>query len=393
MKRLVLSAVKGFALCFSVHGAAPAQQPAATGNAQPANPPIQPGPDTSGPAEKIGTQGNWVKKREWLMKSHEAFSEIQDLVNQIEQVRTIFVEKLNNTNGILSNYYTGLGLAEGKIGELFQAVMTHLEHNRTKLLQDIGSSRNEQDPELQAKIDIVESNIKHQRLALDQLKLDMNTVEDLGKSLVDRVNRVDQHILKVQELFIKAQTIVNELWDIIDHNKARTQYYELKINILESLKSEQGYLQTDLLQDFDTVIQTIVAQIGRTEEAIKKIEADGFFIKNRSARLKELKLKEVLSTNTTSTKDAKVKSDVVEKVVQEKTLTERLYATSIEFIAWVMKKMQWLKALILGGPDATQPATVTKKQAPLPVIPTSQGNNANPVPVGPVVPTIPNSSN
>jgi hypothetical protein len=238
-----------------------------------------PGPDTSGPAEKIGTQGNWVKKREWLMKAHEAFAEVQDLVSQIEQIRGIFVEKLSNTNNILNNYYNSLGLAEGKVNELFNSIMDYLEHSRKTALAALTTGQGEHDIELQAKIDIIESNIKHQRLALDQLKLDMKTVEDLGKSLVDRVSRVDEHITIVQGLFVNAQTNINELWDIIDHNKARDKYYDIKITLLEKIKTEQLYLQTDLLQDFDTVTQTISVKLAALKKQLKKLKLTDFSLK------------------------------------------------------------------------------------------------------------------
>ncbi|MBM3893877.1 hypothetical protein FJ365_05805 [Candidatus Dependentiae bacterium] len=381
MKRLVLSLVRVSFMCFfiSTIGRAENTPPQPADKASPQVPISLPGPDTSGPTEKIGTQGNWVKKREWLMKAHEAFTEVQDLVNQIEQIRSIFVEKLNNTNSILNNYYNSLGLAEGKVNELFNSIMDYLEHNRKTALAALPTGKGEHDIELQAKVDIIESNIKHQRLALDQLKLDMKTVEDLGKSLVERVSRVDEHITIVQGLFTTAQTNINELWDIIDHNKARDKYYDIKITLLEKMKAEQLYLQTDLLQDFDTVTQTIVSQIGRTEEAIKKIESDGFFIKNRSKRIKELKLKDVLLQNqaTTATKPATAQEDV-QQIIIERTLTQRLYQTGVQIMAWLIEKWSWFKRLIFGS--STSKPTITKT---LHKVPAEQSSQAS----GPVIPT------
>jgi hypothetical protein len=331
------------------------------------------GPDTSLPAEKIGTQGNWLKKREWLMKSHEAFAEIQNLVTQIEQSRLAFVTKLNDTDKLLDTYYTGLGLADGKINELLENIGEHLEKKRKKDLAGIGVTGEKHDPDLQAKIDIIESNIKHNTLQLEQLRLDMKAIEDLGKSLVERVKRVDERLASIQTEFTNAQNIINDLWDIIDHNKAREKYYELKITILEKIKSEQAYLQQDLLSDFDTVIQTIVTQIGRTEEEIKKIEANGLFIKNRAQRVKELKLKEAAATakSAISETTAAERKAVIEtkNVIVEHSLWERMYSGMVSVIAWLSNTIQWFKVLIFGGATVQQAPLLKPANLP-PAIPT-----------------------
>jgi len=327
------------------------------------------GPNTAD-VQKIGVQGNWAKKREWLMKSHEAFSEIQELVNQTEQLRRIFIDKLNDTDRTLDTYYKGLGLSEGKINELFENINAYLEKKRKKDMSAVGASAERQDPELQAKIDIIESNIKHYTLQLEQLRLDMKAIEDLGKSLVDRIKRVDERLQTIQQEFTKAQTIINDLWDIIDHNKARDKYYELKITILETIRNEQQYLQQDLLADFDTVVQTIVAQIGRTESEIKTIEAEGLFIKNRAQRVKELKLKEAASKNApamgTSTQAAQKQPDDVKQAIVQHSFLQHLYQVCIDALAWIIDQCRWCKSLIFGGPSSALQQAMPPKAPVLP---------------------------
>ena len=86
------------------------------------------GPDTTAePTEKIGTSGNWIKKREWLMKANEVFGEIQDAAAQAEQVRKVFIDKFNETDTALDVYYKNLGLNEGKVTELFDSISQYLE--------------------------------------------------------------------------------------------------------------------------------------------------------------------------------------------------------------------------------------------------------------------------
>jgi hypothetical protein len=345
---------------------------------QPQPPVAAQGPNTAQSTEKIGTQGNWVKKREWLMKSHEAFAEIQEIVTQTEQARVIFVTKLNDVDRMLDTYYKGVGFADGKINELLSNIAEYLEKKRQKDLAAIGATGEKQDPTLQAKIDIIESNLKHNSQQLEQLRLDMKAIEDLGKSLIERVKRVDERLINTQTEFTKAQNIINDLWDIIDHNKARDKYYELKITILEKIKSEQEYLKQDLLSDFDVVTQTIVTQIARTEEEIKKIEANGLFIKNRAQRIKELKLKEAAAitsssseSKTTSKQQAAMESSTV---IKERSLWDRAYAITIDALAWLGNTLGWLKNLIFGGSNPSSTATLkasTKAPPAIPLQPTA----------------------
>ncbi len=334
-----------------------------------------PGPDTTADAiEKIGTTGNWVKKREWLMKSHEAFTEIQDAVAQAEQIRTTFIDKFNQTDSTLDAYYRDLGLSEGKVTELFEGILHYLEKKRRKELAALGNQGEKPDPEMQAKIDVIEGSVKHYKLQLEQLRLDTKSVEDLGKSLVDRIKRVDERMNLVQDNLLKAQNIINDLWNIVDHNKARDKYYELKITILEQLRTEQAYLQEDLMVDFNNVIETIRTQITRTQEAIKRVESEGFFVKNRAKRIKELKLRELeaMTKAPGSAIDSGPQLTPTEQAAKKhkvhRTWYQEIYDVLIGYCAagynTVASGCAWIKHLVLGGPAAPM---ATKKPATQPV--------------------------
>jgi chromosome segregation ATPase len=264
------------------------------------------GPETVDNSEKNGMQGNWVKKREWLLKAHEVFTEVQTTANQLEVQRKGFMQKLNDIDAVLDAYYSQVGVDEGKINELFDSILRFLEKKRKHDVSQIAPSE-QKDPELLAKIDVVENSVKESKQQLEQLRLDMSAINELGRSLIDRIKRVDERITTVQEQVAQGQQIIDDLWNIIDHNKARDKYYELQIKILETIKTEQNYIQTDLTQDFDAVCETIKQQITSIQEQIKKLESDGFFIKDRSKRIKEIKLKD-LKLNRAEAEKANKKS-------------------------------------------------------------------------------------
>ena len=197
----------------------------------------------------------------------------------------------------------------------------------------------------------------------------MKSIEDLGKSLSDRIKRVDERIETIQTEVGNGQTIIDDLWDIIDHNKAREKFYELQMTILEKIKTEVSYLQDDLMTDFDSIIQTIRTQIARTEDEIKKVESEGFFIKNRATRINEIKLKELNAKKTTeasaqtaqpqdSTQTAKVATQAASSWLQ------RLYQLCIDFLATLWRAIMGLKNMILGNKETSLKTTTTQKQAP-----------------------------
>ncbi len=310
--------------------------------AQPAPAPaeqVATGPDTSENIEKTGLQGNWVKKREWLLKAHEVFADIQGLGAEIELIRKKFLTGLNDTDALLDGYYKSLGVDQGKTQELFEDILKYLEKKRK---QDISqksapTSDMKQDPEMAAKIDVIENYIKKSKDSLEQLKLDMESISDLGRSIVDRIKRVDERIVVVQDLLNKAQEIINDMWNIVDHNIAREKYYELSLTIFEKIKNEKSYLEQDLTADFESVIQTIQAQIDKTKENIKTLEDEGLFIQNRASRIKELKLKDLEkkepSENDTQ-KDAK--TALAEKkpaTIKPRSFGEKVYDWAVWLVA------------------------------------------------------------
>lgn len=320
------------------------------------------GPETIESPEKIGVQGNWVKKRNFLMQANDVGIEIQDIAAQTEPTRKMFIDKNNEIDSELDEYYKFLGLEEGKILELFENILRYLEKKKKKEVATLIAHTDEQtDPDLQAKIDMIEDSIKLSKQQLEQLKLDMKSIEDLDRSLGDRLKRLDTELNNIQEEATKAKIIVNNLWNIIDHNKARDSYYELKNTILEKIKNTQTYLKEDLFKDFESVVGTIRQQITRTKEQIGKLEKEGIFIKNRALRVKELKLKELQLKQDEATAQQAPQQPEPAKVTKPTTWYEQLYDYFISTLSSIYKLWTTLKEKFTG--PASQPAIAKKPPA------------------------------
>lgn len=254
------------------------------------------GPETVAISEeKVGIQGNWMKKKEWLIKSNEAFDEIQTLAFEIQGTRKTFNEKYHTIDDEFDTFYKSLSLDQGKLQELFESLERYLEKKKKKRLEELSTTNKEDvsEKDYLLKVDLLNAEIKQHKEELEQLKLDLKSIDDVDKSIVERLKKVDEQLAQAKDLYDKAKSSIEDLWNIIDDKKARVIYYELKGATTEKLKGIASYLKEDLSRDFDTVIETAKSQMTKTKEAIQRLEQNGFFIKNRSQRIEQLKLKEL----------------------------------------------------------------------------------------------------
>lgn len=314
--------------------------------------------------EKTGDQGNWVKKKNWLLKSYEVSSRIYNLATQIAQTKKIYQGKYNAIDEEFDKFYKDLGMEEGKIKELFDNISRYLEKKKSKETE-ILTARSEKtgnvDQDFKKKIEVLEGQIKQMESDLEQLRLDMDAIADLDKSLTQRLQKVDEQITSSMTQTEAARTKVEDLWDIIDDKKARAIYYEV-LNIEENLKAILSYLQDVLAGDFDKVVSLAKEKIALVTSNIKKLEDKGLIIKDRSHRVEQMKLEEMQKIELESTQ-AKKAEEVKPVVKEEKKLgiVQRIYAFVVNGIAkiydFVKKVCNFVKHPFTSKPVAAKPGT------------------------------------
>ncbi len=314
--------------------------------------------------EKAGDQGNWVKKKNWLLKSYEINSNIYKLASQIAQTKKIYQSKYNAIDEEFDKFYKDLGIEEGKAKELFDNISRYLEKKKTKetgMLAPQPEKSGEVDQDFKAKIEVLESQIKHMESDLEQLRLDMDAIADLDKSLTLRLQKVDEQITSSMTQTEAAKTKVEDLWDIIDDKKARAIYYEV-LNIQENLKAILSYLQDVLAGDFDKVVTLAKEKIALVTSNIKKLEEKGLIIKDRSHRVEQMKLEEMrkLELESAQAKKAEESKPVV-KEVQKLGIVQRIYASMVDGIAegyeLIKKCYNFVHNLFTGKSITGTPAT------------------------------------
>ena len=233
-------------------------------------------------SEQIGEQGNWVKKREWLKSILETNEEIHNFINQIQDVRKNFYKNFKQSDKVVDDFYKSGSFEEGKVGDLFKDIQTFLEKKKRKELERIKLEDEEgYSSDLEIKVDRLEDQIKELNIKLGQFKLDVESLQDLDKSLIVRLEKLDEQIEIAFDEALKSEKICDQAWFIIDDEKVRSKYYELKA-ILEKVKNIKEYISVVLFNDFNQVIEKIKSQIINVNNLIKELEKEGLIVNDRA---------------------------------------------------------------------------------------------------------------
>lgn len=284
---------------------------------------------------KTGEQGNWVKKKNWLLKSYEVNNNIYNLAIQIEQTKKIYKEKYQSIDTELDQFYKDLGIQQGKLQEMFDSVERYLEKKKKKDVLEMTSQvekLNESEKEFRKKMEILETQIAGMKDELKQLGLNMEAISDVDKSLTTRLQKVDEQITLAMTNAESAKTKVESLWDIIDDKKAREIYYEV-LNIENNLKAILEYLKDVLAKDFDNVVQTTKTQIANANSSIKTLESKGVIVKDRSRRVEQIKIAELQKIDLEATQQKQEAPVVVAPKEQQIGLVQKIYNLFISTFA------------------------------------------------------------
>lgn len=246
------------------------------------------------PEEKIGIQGNWIKKREWVKESYKVNQQIQDIVSEIQKLRYSFQDKFTKINNELELFYKQESLNQGTVKALFNDINRYLDKKKNeysrKLKEGVTSVEEVELATLLRDTKILKKELK-------QLMLDIKSVDQIDKSLNDRLKKLDEFLKMSLDESVMAKKMVDEIWYIIDDLKARDIYYKLKGDSLEKVKAIKKYLAGSFQTDFNNLLSTIRDQFAKISEHIKDLEKRGLIIKNRSERLDVIRQKKVEKKN------------------------------------------------------------------------------------------------
>lgn len=329
---------------------------------------------------ELGISGNWIKKKDIVLQAYDLYDEINGISIEIQGARQKFNEAYSSIDNDLDAFYKKFGIEQGKIQELFTSILTHLEHKKKRKQEELSKQRDantlkERDYIINA--GILEEEISKHEKSLEQLKLDLKSIEELDTSLTARLKKLNEVTNQAMQLAANAKTKIEKLWDILDHNKARTIYFEVKGNDFEKIKNIDTYLNNDLIEDFQKVSQTIRTQIQSVDTRATELEKAGFFIKNRAENVEKARAVKLAKAAEEAAKAA-TQAPVKKKIVIQRTWYESIYDSIIGFIA---DTIYFFKNLFSPAPVAMavkRPRPTQPTPAALPLVPVS--TPAQPIP-------------
>ena len=310
------------------------------------------GPNTVDLGEdKTGTHGNWVKKKDFLMRSFAAQKEIEALASNIQSYRSIYQQKFNSINGDLDTFYKQLGLEQGKIADLFVQLEEYVAQKKQRRIARFKRETTEL-REQQMAIEQLEETLKVNKEELAQLQADMKSIEELDKSIHSRIQRADEQITTAQKEAARTRDIIQSMWDMLDDKKAKAAYFEIKDGILRRLQTIDTYLQQELLSDVEKVGSSIQGQIKKAREAIKNLEEKGFLVRDRSKRLDEMNAKKAKEAAEASSQQQQVRKRA--KIESDRTIFSKIYDSLVN---WIVKIYRMITG-IFGSSEPTIKARV-----------------------------------
>ena len=211
--------------------------------------------------EKIGFRGNWVKKREWLLRAKEQNNKIQTIIAEIQQLRPAFAEKFTTIQNQLDSFYRTIG---NRIGNLQSSFKSFIGEEKR--------SNRDREPT----IDEFDNIASFQR-DLETIPKEVEPINKLDAALGERITKLDEQLQNARDEGTQAQKLYDEMWDMIDDTKAQSHFYEIK-GITKKIKSIYEYIQGTFAQDFDATLSTTEKQIDEFQEKLLDLENTFKFI-------------------------------------------------------------------------------------------------------------------
>jgi hypothetical protein len=265
----------------------------------------QKGPETTKFSEKeVGERGNWRKKKEWLKQTLDKNDLLQEAAANVQKFVLNFYDKFQKTDEILDNFYKEAGLKKGKLEDLFNEVEKYIEKTKAQTkrlftisLSDVGERIRYEAIKIRKQhsdMYSIDEEFKQKKNDLEQLKVDIKSIEKLDTAAKDRLKFVENKIKEIRSKAEKAQLLSKKIWYVIDDKKAKKIFSQLSI-IYQEVKNLQEYTTKDLFADFNMITEKTKKQIETATSSIEKLEKQQIFIRNRAERIEQERKKQVLS--------------------------------------------------------------------------------------------------
>lgn len=233
---------------------------------------------TSAGGDDQEVRGSWFKKRHWLLKAREQQEKINSLVADIQEAGGgLYDTKRANFNQDVATFYEKNAVGRGQIDELLDQLSPYFTQPSQagpqvvvgKDIAPLSSSRKFQD-------------YFDNTVLFAQLKADLQAIVDIDAGVAERVAQFEKCSQDALTKSAEAQSVVNEMFAMVNHEKARESYYKLE-GIAGYLEAILRFVKNDLSSDMDKIIglgrsrmdevSKVIVNVRAACEALKKSEA------------------------------------------------------------------------------------------------------------------------
>lgn len=222
-----------------------------------------------------GFRGNWLKKFAWLKQGAEVNAHTLALSKEITLLRSqAYAPKIEAMKGALQKFYISSKNSDNGLSASILQLQNDVEEKLNKL-QDLAKKADLEDVQQNARFKVyaAEDAFLLSKNKLSLLKMDIGVVEELQKSFHDRVALLDSFINKAEEIEKSSEQKVQELYMIVDHDRARDGFVYIQ-GLNEQMKSIHKYVKEDALKLFDSEQASLLKEIARLNEDLDKIRAE-----------------------------------------------------------------------------------------------------------------------
>jgi hypothetical protein len=298
-------------------------------------------------------RGSWFKKRHWLLKAREQQEKINGLVAQIQDVGgAMYDAKRSAFNQDAAAFYEKNSVGRGQIDQLLEQLAPYFNQPSKS---DDGSVVDKDMARLSTSKKF--QDYFDNTVLFAQLQSDLKAIVDIDSGVSERVTQYEKCSQQALQKSAEAQALINDMFGMINHEKARDSYYKLE-GMATFLDALLKFVKNDLAGDLDKVmalgrtkmdeVSKVVGNVRLACEAIKKNNAASDVKATPSGDSSAIS-DESRSASSSSSKNKKSSEQQAEEVFSGEALEPRSFLYSVvRFFAQIFYSAVDFFTLLLG---------------------------------------------
>lgn len=217
-------------------------------------------------------EGNWLTKRIWWERAKDKYKECREVFEAIFASRMIFLEKRSDIEkNIFDPFYREIGLEQAELRDLLTNLIDLVEEER------------EESGYIDEKIRTYRDKITTAKKDLEQLKLDIDSINNIDSAIDKSVNTLSNKINEAhrfeQSAWDEFDAIAHELSD----KRAYERYYVID-GIHKNLKELQQYIANEFTTYFNGLVQHAQDKTERAKKEVKNLKDHDIDLKEEAKK-------------------------------------------------------------------------------------------------------------